>query len=66
MAESSDWQCRFARELVERAMKGLLNKTRKNANVATKIVLSAAIKPPYVCVSKKVSYTSTKENKDGR
>jgi hypothetical protein len=36
-------------------MKDPLNEARKNANVATKIELRAAVKPPYVCVSKRVS-----------
>jgi hypothetical protein len=64
LTESSDWQFGFARELLERAMKDPLNEARKNANVATKTVLRAAIRPPYVCISKNVSYTSAKENKD--
>jgi hypothetical protein len=29
-------------------------------------VLRAAIKPPYVCISKTVSYNSTKEIQDAR
>ena len=65
VAQISDPRWRSERVLSAVTTKYSLNKPSKNANVAPRTVLNAAIKPPYVYAGKNAQH-SVMENKDAR